>query len=426
MGIRDIIVFVVVLGGLPFILRNPSIGVMYWVWLGLMNPHRQAWGIAFEFPFAQVVAIATLIGLLFTREPRRFKGGAAAAILVLFMVWTWVTTSTALVPQAATEMLNRVFKIQLFTLVALVVLYKREHVVWLAGTIVGSIGYYGVKGGLFTLVTAGNSRVWGPEGTFVYDNNALAVANLMSIPLWIFFYSIARKPWVKLAILACVLLTAVAVFGSHSRGALLAISAMSVFLWLKSRRKLLVGMLFAAVGAAIIAFMPSKWEERMGTIATYEEDASASERIDAWRMLYNLAVDRPVLGGGFEPYTKEVYERYYPQYSKPQVAHSIYFQVLGEHGFIGLALWALFWFLTWRSCRIVIAKARGSPADTWAYWLAHMVQVSLVCYFVGGAFLNLAYWDMPYYLMVLMAVTRHALAAEKVEESAVLGAEVRT
>ena len=107
MGIRDIIVFVLVFGGLPLMLRWPAVGIMYWAWIGLMNPHRQAFGIAFEFPFAQVVAIATLVGLLFTSEPRKFKGGAAALVLVLFMAWTWITTSTALVPQAAWAMLSQ-------------------------------------------------------------------------------------------------------------------------------------------------------------------------------------------------------------------------------------------------------------------------------------------------------------------------------
>ena len=91
----------------------------------------------------------------------------------------------------------------------------------------------------------------------------------------------------------------------------------------------------SVLAATIIEFMPSKWEERMGTMATYEEDGSAMGRIDAWLMLYNLAVDRPVVGGGFEPYTDEVCQCYNPNFDKPQVAHSIYFQVLGEHGEAG-------------------------------------------------------------------------------------------
>ena len=51
MGMRDIAIFLVVAIGIPFILRNPAVGIGYWVWLSLMNPHRAAWGFAYSFPF---------------------------------------------------------------------------------------------------------------------------------------------------------------------------------------------------------------------------------------------------------------------------------------------------------------------------------------------------------------------------------------
>ena len=42
-----------------------------------------------------------------------------------------------------------------------------------------------------------------------------------------------------------------------------------------------------------------------------------------------------------------------------------------------------------------------------------MTKVSLVAYLVGGAFLNLAYWDMPYFLFVAVAVTRWVVRQPK-------------
>jgi hypothetical protein len=36
-----------------------------------------------------------------------------------------------------------------------------------------------------------------------------------------------------------------------------------------------------------------------------------------------------------------------------------------------------------------------------------MSQATLVGYAVGGAFLNLAFWDMPYYLFAAIVVTRY-------------------
>ena len=66
---RDILLFLIVAGGIPFILRNPAVGIYYWVWLSLMNPHRLTWGFAYSLQFAFVVAAATVISLFLTREP---------------------------------------------------------------------------------------------------------------------------------------------------------------------------------------------------------------------------------------------------------------------------------------------------------------------------------------------------------------------
>jgi O-antigen ligase len=112
-----------------------------------------------------------------------------------------------------------------------------------------------------------------------------------------------------------------------------------------------------------------------------------------------------------------VFRRYLPDYDRIHSAHSIYFQVLGEHGFAGLALFLLFWLLTWQLSRRIIKLTKGDPQSKWAYWLAAMIQVSLVGYFVGGMFLNLAYWDMPYYLMIALVVTWHVLHSQRAEAS---------
>jgi hypothetical protein len=48
----------------------------------------------------------------------------------------------------------------------------------------------------------------------------------------------------------------------------------------------------------------------------------------------------------------------------------------------------------------------------WASDLARMVQVSLVGYFVGGAFLSLAYYDVPYNLLVALVLTRELIEKE--------------
>lgn len=409
MSLRDFLVFLAVFAAIPFILRRPTVGIFVWVWLGLMNPHRLAWGPAYDFPFSQLVAIVTLIALLFSREPKQLKGGAATAVLIFFVFWTCVTTAFALVPESAVPMLERVLKIQFVTLLALFLLYSRQHVMALVWVIVLSIGYFSIKGGLFTLLNAGNFLVWGPPASFIQDNNAFALAAVMVIPLMAYLYIVNSARWLRIALGISIVLTAAAALGSHSRGAVLAIAAMASFLWLKSKQKLGFGIVLATAAILLVAFMPERWDERMASITNYGDDISALGRINTWQMLTNLALDRPFVGGGFEPYRRWVFDIYKPDYPGVHSAHSVYFQVLGEHGFVGLALYFCFWLLVWAICSRITTLSIGNASEAWAYWLAQMIKVSLVGYFVGGAFLNLAYWDMPYFLFVAAALALHAL-----------------
>ena len=156
------------------------------------------------------------------------------------------------------------------TFLALFTLYKREHVKWLMLIIVVSIGFYGVKGGVFTLRGGGANLVWGPPQSFIADNNALALAVIMTIPLLAYFYIMSTKRWIRAAIVGSIVLCAVSALGSYSRGGLLAIIAMSAFLWIKAKGKLWLGLVVVLLGLGFYSFMPPKWEERMDTIGTYE------------------------------------------------------------------------------------------------------------------------------------------------------------
>jgi probable O-glycosylation ligase (exosortase A-associated) len=416
---RDVLLVVFMLVLLPAFMWRPVWGTLAWVWWGIMNPHRLAWGFAQTIPFAQAIFAVTVIGALFSREPKKLKGGFATFVLLLFVLYISGTTFFALVPDRAWPMLERAVKVQLGTLLTLLLLYRKEHVIALIWTIALSIGFYAVKGGLFTIATLGQFRVWGPEDTFIADNNAFALATVMSIPLWAYLYGLNReRPWIKLGIVAAIGLSAVSAIGSHSRGAVVAIVAMGAFLWWKSKNKLLSGALMLLTAIALFALMPQQWEERVTTITDPRAEASANSRLETWTMLWNLAVDRPLTGGGFEAYSKWIFEKYNPTYDSTHAAHSIYFQVLGEHGFIALTLFLLFWVLVWRMCSQVARVARGHADDQWAYWLAQMIKVSVLAYLVGGTFQNLAYWDMPYYLFVAVAVTRFHLKYAAQERAA--------
>lgn len=397
---RDIAIFVIVFGSLPFILRRPWLGILMLSWLGYMNPHRQAWGLAYDFPFSFVAAIATLLGFLFTRN-KEMLWTRETMVQIVFLAWMFFTTLFAFFPDDAWQNWDKVWKVHLIIFLTIMLIKDRQQLTWLIWVIVGSIGYYGIKGGIFTIATGGGYRVYGPAGSFFGDNNEMALVLTMLLPLLYYLRLQSQQPWVKRGLVLAMLLFAVAAIGSQSRGGLLAMVAMGFMLWLKSRKKLVTFVYAVIAVATIAALMPATWYERMSTIKTYEQDASAMGRINAWHTAFNVAKDR-LTGGGFQMFRGVIFQKYAPDPLAVHDSHSIYFEVLGEHGFIGLALFLALGVLTWIRARKVIARCKNSPQHKWAADLAAMIQVSMVGYAVGGAFLGLAYFDLPYHLMAMV------------------------
>ena len=402
---RDIAVTLAVFGTLPFILRRPWIGILVWTWLGFMNPHRMAWGFSMSMPFAQIVAITTLIGMMLSSEPKRIPWERETKVLLAFVAWMTVTTIFAVYPSLAWEQFEKVIKIQLMIFVAMVLINSPEKLKALVWTIALSLAFYGVKGGIFTITKGGVHRVQGPPGTFIEGNNELGLALAMTVPLLYFLARGTTHLWVRPAVYAATVLTALAAIGTQSRGALVGMAVMGVAFWLKARQKFLVLLLAVTSVLMVWLIMPPAWYERMATINTYDEDQSAIGRINAWWMAFNLARDR-LLGGGFETFRPEMFQLYAPDPTNSRDVHSIYFEVLGEHGFVGLFLFLLLAFFTWRSANLVRRSAGNYLEFAWMAELATMVQVSLVAYLAAGAFLGMAYFDYYYNLVLIVVVAR--------------------
>jgi putative inorganic carbon (HCO3(-)) transporter len=403
--VRDILVTLIVFGSLPWVLRSPVNGVLMWVWISVMNPHTQTWGFATAFPFAQIVALTTMFSMLLTREPRRLPWTPLTQVMLAFTAWMCVTLPFSMFPELSLDMWWKVMKIMLMSFVCLMLVKSERDIHRLVWVLAISLGYYGIKGGLFTLRSGGGNRVWGPDGTFIGDNNAIALALIMVIPLMVFLRRHTARRWLRHGLAAAMLLCALAALGAYSRGALLAIGAMGLVLWVKSRSKLALGAVMLLAVPLLLTFMPPEWSMRMESIRSYQEDGSAQGRLNAWAMAWNLARDR-FFGGGFAIYEGPVFAIYAPDPADLHAAHSIYFQVLGEHGFVGLGLYLLLGVLAWRNAAWIIRHAAPVEALRWAAGLAAMIQTSLAGFAVGGAFLSLAYFDIPYYLVGILVATR--------------------
>jgi putative inorganic carbon (HCO3(-)) transporter len=406
---RDILLLAVFVGLLPFAVRRTWIAVLLWTWVSIMNPHKLAWGFAIDMPFAAAAAIAAFVSLPYNRDRLHFPWDKSVIALLLFIVWTAITTAFAFFPGPALDQLIKVVKIQAMTLVALAAIRERKHIelfVWVNAL---SIGFYGFKGGIFTITSGGASRVWGPGGGFIEGNNEIGLALIMVIPLLNYLRLVTRQRLLRWLLMVVMLLSAVAALGTQSRGAFLAIAAMIFVLWLRSSRKFYSATFIVSVSLALLAFMPDTWTDRMRTIQTYEEDSSAMGRLNAWQMAVNLANDR-LTGGGFVVDEPSVFARYAPIPADLHAAHSIYFQVLGEHGWVGLGLFVAIGLYAFVAAGRVRRQALEQPEAEWLHHLAGMIQVSMVGYAVGGAFLSLAYFDLPYNMLVVVVACRCWLA----------------
>lgn len=405
---RDVLIFLVITSLVLYTPKRPAIGVMTFAWMSLMNPHRLAYGFAYNFPWVAIVGGVTLISLF--ARPGQFKlpKNALTITLILFMLWMTITTPFAFEQERAWGEWNRVMKTLFFALVSMAALNSVKDTKLFALVVTLSLGFYGFKGGLFTLLSGGSSRVLGPPGTYIADNNDLALALLTTVPLIWYLHLQEKRNWLRWGWTFLAVLTMAAVLGSYSRGALIGFAAMLVMLWLKSRKKLLTGTMVLLLVPLLIMMMPEKWFGRMESIGEYQADGSAMGRVNAWHFALNIATDN-FMGGGFLTFTPRMFRIYAPVPTDVHAPHSIYFQVLGEHGFVGLALFLAFLFFSWRTGSRVLRFCKDKPELKWASDLAAMCQVSLLGYCAGGAFLTLAYADLLYDVVIILVVLEKVL-----------------
>lgn len=376
-------------------------------------------------PFAMMATLATMavaMLVLFGKGSKETYGKTlfpwtfSTYVLIFFIFWVCMTTLSAENPSWATNSLEKFIKVQVGIFLTLIIINTKERLIMLVAVITFSIGFYGIKGGIFTVATGGSYRVWGPEDSFIEGNNEIALALIMVLPFIYFFFTYISHKWLKRGLMLCALLMLASIISSYSRGAFLALICMGAFLWWQSKNKLGIGILALILVLGALPLMPEEWFQRMDTINTYQEDASAQGRINAWHAAFNLAKDR-VMGGGFDMWGYSTFVLYAPNPRDIKDAHSIYFEVLGEHGFIGLFLFLLFYVTIWFKAGSGISKAKKLENMEWAVTLLQMCKVSLVGYASGGAFLGLAFFDLPYHVATFVLLT-HVLVANEVKKKA--------
>jgi putative inorganic carbon (hco3(-)) transporter len=434
MAIRDTVVILIILLSAPVALFNPYFGVLMWTWIAYFNPHRYGWGIA-RYGFFQpaiIIAIPTLIGLLFAPKNVRFMT-RESSLLVALWVWFGVTTLyITRVPEFAGHVedaavhLEMISKILLMTFVTILVVTSQKKLQILVYTILASFGVRAFVVAIWYLRTGGQFTVWGPEGSFIYDNNDFGLALNMTVPMFFFMARAATKLWMRWALRFMMVCVIICVIGTYSRGALVGLGAITLVIVAKSRQKI-VGLLSVGVALmCLVLFTTNVWQDRMSEFLEGNLDASAYSRLIAWGGGWNLALHYPITGGGFDVFTDEaIFPSFVPPslrgalYSKVHhlhSSHSIYFEMLGEQGFVGLGLFLLLLASCFMRLRYLRRQARAYPQLEWVEPYTHMCEVTLVAYMINGATLGRAYFDF-FYQVVALIVILQILAVRELREA---------
>lgn len=418
-GIRDAVFLIVVVGLVPISLIRPWIGVLAWSWIAYMAPHTLTWGFGRTLPVAMLIGGATLVGFVFTRDRKPLPRAPGVFLLIALAIDMTLTSMVALNPALAWVKWEWVIKSLLMSFVTMFLFQDRYRLRWLYLVMAFSLGFYGVKNAVWVFRTGGGDVAHGPENTFFGDNNELGLALCMMLPLFVYLAREEQRPWLKRVLRVVFVCCIITILFTYSRGAFLGLLAIGALLIWRSPWRMTAIAAALVLTVAIVPILPAKWWGRMDTITIENPDTSIQGRLEAWQTALNLAASRPFIGGGFRALWDDyTWQRYFGVgYLKARDAHSIYFEVLSEHGYVGLTLYLSIIGTVLISLQRIRRRWRGHPEFGYLANYADMTQLALCSFLVAGAFLSLAYFDLYLHLLATSFIL-HALsraAAKRVQ-----------
>ncbi len=416
-GIRDYVLLSVLGGLVPASLFRPWVGVLGWFWIAYMVPHSLTWGFGRSLPLAALVGGATLAGFLFTKDRKPLPRSGTVLLVLLFCAHITLSSALSYNPALAWAKWNWVSKIMLMSLVTLCLFQERTRLRYLYLVPALGLGFYGLKGGIWVLRTGGGNRLWGPDKSFFADNNTYGLALAMALPLLLYLSRDEPRPWLKRLMKAMFAFTIISVLFTYSRGAFLGLAVvMGVVVW-RSPWRLRFATVVLVTTIIAAPLIPSQLKDRIGSISEQESaetrDRSAAGRIEAWQTAWGIAVAHPFFGEGFKAlWNTDIWNTYYGNdYLAVRDVHSLYFEILSEHGMLGLFIYLGILLSTLSTLRRVRKRWRDDPEHGYLSRYAEMTQLALYPFLIAGAFLGVAYFDL-YFLLIGGGVLLGTLSQE--------------
>lgn len=204
---------------------------------------------------------------------------------------------------------------------------------------------------------------------------------------------------------------------TQSRGALLTLAIIFISSSLLSGKSLRYTLLLVVLAGGGYQILPEQNFSRLSTLRHVDADQSALGRLENWELSWREAIHYPWFGVG--PDNHLIYNKSMPSRVQVRVAHSVYFQILGELGFPALGLYILFMGLGLsgliRTWRMMIPIVKVHPDLIWVRDTCFWMSCGYMGYLFGSGLLNMFYIEFPWYAMfygsLLGTMARRELAS---------------
>ncbi len=424
MSLRDLIVSLVLFSLLPGCYRRPFVGLAVFSWLAYMRVQDLTWGFARDMRWSYYVAIVTFAGFLVSKERKRwFQPDLRCYVMMVLVVLIGVGLLVSEDPRIRQfERYLEYVKIVAVALFTTAVVTTKERLRILLWIIALSLGFYGVKSGVWGIMTLGQSTILQGPGGMLADNNDLSMALAMAVPMLFYLGYTERDPAVRRAFWVALPMTVMTIGLTRSRGGFLSVvTAIGVLIW-RSRNRLVGVVIGCLIAVAGLMVAPPEYIERLQTILDPQSEGSASSRLKAWNIATRMAMDNPFFGVGMNKFQQH-YKEYNPNPEVGElviVAHSSYFQIWAECGTPALLLYFSLLLGSFMTCWRVRRMARQRYFSSWIINYATMFEASLAAFLVGSTFLNRAHFDLFYHWVAL--VIAFGVIAEREMKSEVVHA----
>jgi probable O-glycosylation ligase (exosortase A-associated) len=407
-------------------------GTMLWAWIALCAPQQYMYWFGATLPLNKIAVVATIISMFVDQTKKKPYVDWHILLVGLFVLDGVISYTVGLSGSDRTyDLLDKMMKIYMLCVVMTMANRGRLQIHSMVIVVCMGMGIHGALEGLKYIASGGGHKVVAPSS--IGDNNYLALATLMVMPLLVYLYRYSEARLIRFAFAGALLTCFVGVVATSSRGGLVGLAVLGLFLVLHSRRKLVTLVVIGLLAGGLVAYAPEQWRERMDTIGRADEDGSFMFRVSSWKLNTIMALERPLVGGGYSALENwaifDIYKHKFhamdgiidsPEPELPIAAHSIYFQTLGDLGFPGFFLFMAILAVGFRNIARILRVARHDESLIWARDLAVLFRLSLIVFMVCGALLSAAYFELLYIMLTQVSVLRHHL-----EETAVAAAKPR-